>query len=188
MTASIQEDYNADDPQTQLSTAFVVVLALHVVSVGGIYAYNATVAEKRAQEVLDIIKKSEIGNTINLDGFKMELSPGVVKILNEMKAKLAANSDLKERSNDDIFDAEYQAFREALQSNPIGSASIKVTRPDNEVMTLVLTPEQFPEEMNYRMSSIFSLVQKGIRIGLDKKESASFVGSLGKVTDNGVSR
>lgn len=45
------DDY-ADEPQTKLSSAFVVVLILHVVAVGGIYAFNSIKANRRAQEPL----------------------------------------------------------------------------------------------------------------------------------------
>jgi LysM repeat protein len=35
------EDYGADEPNVKLSRAFVVVLLLHVVAVGGIFAFSA---------------------------------------------------------------------------------------------------------------------------------------------------
>jgi LysM repeat protein len=37
----IPDHYDEDEPQTRLSSAFVVVLILHVVAVGGIYAFNS---------------------------------------------------------------------------------------------------------------------------------------------------
>lgn len=39
------EDYDAE-PQTKLSSAFIVVLVLHVVAVGGIYAFNSIKAHR----------------------------------------------------------------------------------------------------------------------------------------------
>lgn len=39
-----------DEPQTRLSSAFVVVLILHVVAVGGIYAFNSIKAHRTARE------------------------------------------------------------------------------------------------------------------------------------------
>jgi LysM repeat protein len=36
-----EEDYSADEPNVKLSRAFVVVLLLHVVAVGGIFAFSA---------------------------------------------------------------------------------------------------------------------------------------------------
>ena len=47
---SMIEDYDADEPQTKLSSAFIVVLLLHVVAVGGIYAFNSIKATRRADE------------------------------------------------------------------------------------------------------------------------------------------
>ena len=44
------EDYDADEPQTKLSSAFIVVLLLHVVAVGGIYSFNSIKAKRRAHE------------------------------------------------------------------------------------------------------------------------------------------
>jgi len=44
------DDYDEDEPQTKLSSAFVVVLLLHVVAVGGIYAFNSIKASRRAGE------------------------------------------------------------------------------------------------------------------------------------------
>jgi hypothetical protein len=43
------DDYD-DEPQTKLSSAFVVVLILHVVAVGGIYAFNSIKAHRVARE------------------------------------------------------------------------------------------------------------------------------------------
>jgi LysM repeat protein len=42
------EDYDAGQPTTKLSSAFVVVLILHVVAVGGIYAFNSIKASRRS--------------------------------------------------------------------------------------------------------------------------------------------
>jgi len=47
---SLAEDYDADEPQTKLSSAFIVVLLLHVVAVGGIYAFNSIKASRKDQE------------------------------------------------------------------------------------------------------------------------------------------
>ncbi len=44
------DDYDADEPTTKLSSAFVVVLILHVVAVGGIYAFNSIKAARVGQE------------------------------------------------------------------------------------------------------------------------------------------
>ena len=43
------DDYN-EEPQTKLSSAFVVVLILHLVAVGGIYAFNSIKAHRKALE------------------------------------------------------------------------------------------------------------------------------------------
>jgi LysM repeat protein len=45
------DDYDSDEPQTKLSSAFIVVLILHVVAVGGIYAFNSIKASRRDREV-----------------------------------------------------------------------------------------------------------------------------------------
>ncbi len=44
------DDYDDDEPQTRLSSAFFVVLILHVVAVGGIYAFNSIKAHRRGLE------------------------------------------------------------------------------------------------------------------------------------------
>ena len=44
------DDYDAEEPTTKLSSAFVVVLTLHVVAVGGIYAFNSIKASRRGHE------------------------------------------------------------------------------------------------------------------------------------------
>jgi LysM repeat protein len=41
------EDYDSEEPTTKLSSAFIVVLILHVVAVGGIYAFNSIKASRR---------------------------------------------------------------------------------------------------------------------------------------------
>lgn len=43
------EDYD-EEPTTRLSSAFVVVLILHIVAVGGIYAFNSIKAHRRGNE------------------------------------------------------------------------------------------------------------------------------------------
>ena len=43
----VMESYD-DEPQTKLSSAFIVVLVLHVVAVGGIYAFNSIKAHRRS--------------------------------------------------------------------------------------------------------------------------------------------
>jgi LysM repeat protein len=44
------DDYDEEEPQTRLSSAFFVVLILHVVAVGGIYAFNSIKAHRRGYE------------------------------------------------------------------------------------------------------------------------------------------
>ncbi len=46
LAPSAYEDYD-EEPTTKLSTAFVVVLVLHVVAVGGIYAFHSIKAKRR---------------------------------------------------------------------------------------------------------------------------------------------
>lgn len=48
----IADEYDHDEPQTRLSSAFIVVLILHVVAVGGIYAFNSIKAHRKSQEAL----------------------------------------------------------------------------------------------------------------------------------------
>ena len=48
--AATADPYDDDEPQTKLTSAFVVVLILHVVAVGGIYAFNQIKASRRSIE------------------------------------------------------------------------------------------------------------------------------------------
>lgn len=50
MPRSAMDSYEADEPVTKLSSAFIVVLILHVVAVGGIYAFNSIKASRRGVE------------------------------------------------------------------------------------------------------------------------------------------
>ncbi len=50
--ASVADDYDSDEPQTKLTSAFIVVLLLHVVAVGGIYAFNRIKASRHDFEPL----------------------------------------------------------------------------------------------------------------------------------------
>jgi LysM repeat protein len=46
------DDYDDEErPTTRLSSAFIVVLLLHLVAVGGIYAFNSIKAHRHAQEI-----------------------------------------------------------------------------------------------------------------------------------------
>ncbi|HEY3897861.1 MAG TPA: LysM peptidoglycan-binding domain-containing protein [Chthoniobacter sp.] len=46
------DDYDEEEPTTKLSSAFVVVLILHVVAVGGIYAFNSIKASRKEREAV----------------------------------------------------------------------------------------------------------------------------------------
>ena len=48
--AATADAYDDEEPQTKLTSAFVVVLILHVVAVGGIYAFNQIKASRRSLE------------------------------------------------------------------------------------------------------------------------------------------
>lgn len=48
-------DYDSEEPQTKLSSAFVVVLILHIVAVGGIYAFNSIKAHRKT----DLVAKAD---------------------------------------------------------------------------------------------------------------------------------
>ena len=49
---SYADSYDEEEPQTKLTSAFVVVLILHVVAVGGIYAFNKIKESRRPIEPL----------------------------------------------------------------------------------------------------------------------------------------
>lgn len=46
------DDYDAEEPTTKLSSAFIVVLILHLVAVGGIYAFHKIKDSRRDREVI----------------------------------------------------------------------------------------------------------------------------------------
>jgi LysM repeat protein len=49
--ASAMDDYEDDQPTTKLSSAFIVVLVLHIVAVGGIFAFKGIKAHRQTREV-----------------------------------------------------------------------------------------------------------------------------------------
>ena len=59
MKPGVEDDYD-DEPQTRLSSAFFVVLILHVVAVGGIYAFNSIKAHRRGLEPTTASAKTAI--------------------------------------------------------------------------------------------------------------------------------
>jgi len=50
-TTAAADEYEDEEPQTKLTSAFVVVLILHVVAVGGIYAFNEIKASRKTIDV-----------------------------------------------------------------------------------------------------------------------------------------
>lgn len=48
--AAQMEDYDDEEPTTQLASAFIVVIILHLVAIGGIYLFNSIKAHRRSQE------------------------------------------------------------------------------------------------------------------------------------------
>ena len=61
-----EEDYSAEEPNVKLSRAFVVVLLLHVVAVGGIFAFSA-------------LKDQQTGKTESVNGKAGPLQPNAVR-------------------------------------------------------------------------------------------------------------
>jgi LysM repeat protein len=51
MAPSAMDDYDDDQPTTKLSSAFIVVLILHVVAVGGIFAFKGIKAHRTSREI-----------------------------------------------------------------------------------------------------------------------------------------
>jgi peptidoglycan endopeptidase LytE len=56
--APATDSYYDEEPRTNLSTAFIVVLVLHVVAVGGIYAFNSIHAARQSREQKSVLNKS----------------------------------------------------------------------------------------------------------------------------------
>jgi LysM repeat protein len=50
-TAMASDEYEEEEPQTKLTSAFVVVLILHIVAVGGIYAFNEIKSSRKAADI-----------------------------------------------------------------------------------------------------------------------------------------
>ena len=44
------DDYDAEEPQTKPSSAFIVVFLLHVVAISGIYLFNSIKSARKDQE------------------------------------------------------------------------------------------------------------------------------------------
>jgi LysM repeat protein len=61
-----EEDYSAEEPNVKLSRAFVVVLLLHVVAVGGIFAFSA-------------LKDQQSGKADSINGKAAPLPPNAVR-------------------------------------------------------------------------------------------------------------
>src|SRR3954468_21410068 len=51
MAPAAMDDYDDDQPTTKLSSAFIVVLILHIVAVGGIFAFKGIKAHRMSREV-----------------------------------------------------------------------------------------------------------------------------------------
>ena len=48
--AAQMEDYDDEEPKTQLASAFIVVVILHLVAIGGIFLFNSIKAHRRSEE------------------------------------------------------------------------------------------------------------------------------------------
>lgn len=59
-TAAAMDSYDNEEPTTKLSSAFVVVLILHLVAIGGIYAFNSIKAARLGREP----KAAETGQSV----------------------------------------------------------------------------------------------------------------------------
>jgi LysM repeat protein len=72
------DDYDDEEPTTKLSSAFVVVLILHVVAVGGIYAFNSIKASRKEREATVAVADPGTpasGKTAAQDGAPASIQP-----------------------------------------------------------------------------------------------------------------
>jgi LysM repeat protein len=69
------DEYEEEQPTTRLSTAFIVVVALHLVAVGGIYAFNSIKANRAAIDTTATEKQPVIANKVSAP----KVAPGVVE-------------------------------------------------------------------------------------------------------------
>jgi len=70
--AATADAYDDEEPQTKLTSAFVVVLILHVVAVGGIYAFNQIKASRRTLETGSPSASQQVGpkTTVSQDSIE----------------------------------------------------------------------------------------------------------------------
>ena len=63
-TMPIAENYDTDEPNVRLSRAFLVVMLLHVVAVGGIFAFSSL--KKNSTAPIDPVVEETLGKTVDL--------------------------------------------------------------------------------------------------------------------------
>src|SRR5580658_6325207 len=84
------DDYDDEEPTTKLSSAFVVVLILHVVAVGGIYAFNSIKASRRNHEqVLAAANAAPAANLKSAANVENASAPPPVPAANIVSSKAA---------------------------------------------------------------------------------------------------
>lgn len=60
----MMDDYD-DEPTTRLSSAFIVVFILHVVAVGGIYAFNSIKSQRRSKELTsEVVPSAAVADSV----------------------------------------------------------------------------------------------------------------------------
>src|SRR4030095_1524733 len=62
-TAATADEYEDEEPQTKLTSAFVVVLILHLVAVGGIYAFNEIKASRKTVDAGKVAEQTKQTST-----------------------------------------------------------------------------------------------------------------------------
>jgi LysM repeat protein len=62
-TAAAADEYEDEEPQTKLTSAFVVVLILHLVAVGGIYAFNEIKASRKSLDAGKVAEQTKQTST-----------------------------------------------------------------------------------------------------------------------------
>jgi LysM repeat protein len=62
-TAEAADEYEDEEPQTKLTSAFVVVLILHLVAVGGIYAFNEIKASRKTVDNGKVAEQTKQAST-----------------------------------------------------------------------------------------------------------------------------
>ena len=197
-TMPIAEDYDTDEPNVRLSRAFVVVMLLHVVAVGGIFAFSslkknspAPISESIAETAVNPITDLPADSRVYVVSANDSLG-SIASTFGLTRNDLAAVNHLSDSSSIHMGDKLIIPAKSTAQPVPLNVQKLlhlsKTSKPDTTAPTREVLPAEPQKTMKLESVSAGKIyvVQKGDNpVLIAKRQGVKYADLLeaNKITD-----